>query len=126
MTSGSFTIAALFSWSNILQPVNTDGSSIFKLGSTIPVKFKLTSACAGNSSLVATIWVDRGSSFVDGTTIEATSTSAADSGNVFRYDPTGDQYIYNLATKPLSQGTWYIFIDLSDGLKHSIKISLKK
>src|SRR5205807_4610510 len=32
-----------------------------------------------------------------GSVDEATSTSAADSGNTFRYVPTGQQYIFNLS-----------------------------
>ena len=36
-----------------LQPINADGSSIFKLGSTISVKFKLQGASAGITNLVA-------------------------------------------------------------------------
>jgi uncharacterized repeat protein (TIGR03803 family) len=46
-----------FLWSDVLQPLNADGSSIFKLGSTIPVKFKLTGACAGITNLIAKIYV---------------------------------------------------------------------
>ena len=59
--------------------------------------------------------------------MEGASTSAADTGNTFRYDPTADQYIYNLATKPLSPGTWHIAIDLGDGSGNRLAalISLK-
>jgi hypothetical protein len=35
---------------------------------------------------------------------------ASDTGNSFRYDATGGQYIFNLATKGLSAGTWRIRI----------------
>ena len=41
---------------------------------------------------------------VIGTDMEAVSTSAADTGNQFRY--TGGQYIFNMATSGLSTGTW--------------------
>jgi hypothetical protein len=103
-----------FSWSGVLQPVNADGTSVFKLGSTIPVKFKLTGACAGNPGLVANIYFYKVSNS-EGPVNEATSTSAADTGTVFRYDG-GDQYIYNLGTKSLSPGTWSLGIDLHDGV----------
>ena len=102
---------AEYSWSGVLQPINADNSSVFKLGSTIPVKFKLTGACAGNSNFIAKIYLAKVDNNVEGTETEAISTSAADSGNTFRYDPTSDQYIFNLATKSLSQGTWQIRID---------------
>ena len=43
----TFTVTVTAAWSGVLQPVNADGSSIFKLGSTVPVKFQLTGASAG-------------------------------------------------------------------------------
>jgi hypothetical protein len=74
-----------------------------------------------------------------GSEVEATSTSAADTGNTFRYDASGDQYIYNLATKtftngnttPLSAGTWQIRIAQYNGTTEigtmgTVIISLKK
>jgi hypothetical protein len=66
------------------------------------------------------------SSGVVGTELEAASTSAADSGNTFRYDATSAQYIFNLGTKSLSQGTWQVRIDLGDGSTNLVLISLKK
>jgi hypothetical protein len=115
-----------YSWSGVLQPINADGSSIFKLGSTLPVKFRLTGGCSGNSTLVAHIYVAKISNNVVGTEMEAASTSAADSGNTFRYVGS-DQYLFNLATKPLSTGTWQIRIDLGDGVANRVvNVSLKK
>ena len=62
--------------------------------------------------------------------MEATSTAAADSGNTFRYDSTNAQYIFNLATKSLSQGTWKIRLDFYDGAdmaaSETVLVSLKK
>ena len=119
-----------FLWSDVLQPVNVDDSSIFKLGSTIPVKFKLTGACAGITNLIAKIYVAKFDNGIEGTVVEATSTAAADSGNTFRYDPTNAQYIFNLATKSLSQGTWRIRLDFYDGADNAanaaVLVSLKK
>jgi len=103
----------------VLQPIDGDDNSIFKLGSTIPAKFKLTNPATGNSAGIsnctAKLFVAQVSNNTIGSDLEATSTSAADSGNTFRYDPTADQYIFNLASKPLSTGTWLIKIDFSDG-----------
>lgn len=114
-------------WSGILQPINADGSSIFKLGSTVPVKFALTGSCAVavQGSLVAKLFVAKLTNNVAGTELEATSTSAADSGNTFRYDPTSAQYVFNLGTKSLSSGTWQLRIDLGDGAARTVRISLK-
>src|SRR5206468_2750844 len=38
-SSASFHVTVTYSWSGVLQPVNVDGSSVFKGGSTVPVKF---------------------------------------------------------------------------------------
>jgi len=78
----------------IQQPINADGSSVFN-GSrgVIPVKFKLMGLCAGNSTLVARIFLAKITNAVLGTEVEATSTSAADTGNTFRYDATSGTVI---------------------------------
>ncbi|MBI1757012.1 MAG: PxKF domain-containing protein [Fimbriimonas ginsengisoli] len=112
----------IVSWSGVLQPINADGSSIFKLGSTIPVKFTLTGASTGGL-ITAHIYLAKISGSVVGTEVEAVSTSTADVGNTFRSAPP--QWIFNLATKGLSTGTWQVRIDLGDGEIHIFNISLK-
>jgi hypothetical protein len=115
---------------------------VFKLGSTIPVKFKLTNQCFG-SNLAAKIYVTQLDNNPEGTVLEAVSTSAADTGNQFRYDAAGAQYIFNLSTKlPFpttpptywSKGDWKIRIDFYFGdpanggyiaASKYVKISLK-
>ena len=62
----------------------------------------------------------------DGTELEAINSNPADSGWVFRYDALAGQYIYNLGTKNLTSGDWYLHIDLGDHVDHVVKISLKK
>jgi hypothetical protein len=106
------------------QPINPDGSSIFKAGSTIPVKFQLTGASAGVSNAVAHLLVARVSNGIEGTYLEATTNGAADTGNLFRSDGPGS-YIYNLSTKGMATGTWSLRADLGDGVAHSIVVSLK-
>ncbi len=112
--------------SGILQPINADGSSIFKLGNTIPVKFQLWDA-GGNfiTNAVAKIYVAKISDGIIGTEMEANSTSNATTGNLFRYDSTSNQYIFNLGTKTLSTGTWQIRIELDDGTSKTVTIGLK-
>jgi hypothetical protein len=106
------------------QPINPDDSSLFKGGSTIPVKFQLQGASAGVSNLVAHLLVARVSSGVTGTYLEATTNGTADSGNVFRSDGAG-HYIYNLSTKGMASGTWSLRADLGDGVGHSVLVSLR-
>ncbi len=117
------TVKVIYTWADLQQPVNLDGSSIFKFGSTIPLKFQLTGASA-SQVITAKVYLAKVSNNVIGSDVEAISTSAADSGNTFR-SSGGGQYIFNLSTKPLSIGTWQIRIDLGDGELHTVLISLK-
>jgi len=116
-----------YDYSGVLQPINNDGSSIFKIGKgrTIPVKFQLKDAL-GNyvSSAIAKIYLAKLSDSVIGTEEKAVSTSAATEGNLFRYDSSSDQYIFNLSTENLSVGTWQIRIELDDGSSKFVDISL--
>jgi len=108
-----------------LQPINPDGSSVFKQGSTVPVKFKLQGASAGIANLAAHLTVARMSSSVTGTYVEASSNGAADGGNTFRYDTAAKQYIFNLSTKAMSTGTWSLRADLGDRVEHTVNVSLR-
>ncbi|MFT3922033.1 MAG: PxKF domain-containing protein [Myxococcales bacterium] len=108
------------------QPINADGTSVFKLGRTVPVKFRLTGPSAGVSDLVARLFVAKVSDGVEGTFVEADSTSAADDGNTFRYDCGAKQYIFNLSTKALTKGTWALSAVLGDGVLHSVHVSFVK
>lgn len=109
------TFQVLHSWSNVLQPVNVDGSSVFRLGSTVPVKFRLTAGSAAVTTLAARITVAHVSNGIVGTEVEAIATGNADAGNVFRYDAQEGQYVFNWGTKGLAEGTWQLRIELLDG-----------
>jgi lysophospholipase L1-like esterase len=125
-TTKSCTTTVGYAFSGILQPVNPDGSSIFKLGSTVPVKFSLTDAGGViQSAAVANLTIAKVDNSIDGSYIETTSTSAATTGTLFRYDATSQQYIFNLGTKELSKGTWSLKVTLDDGSSYVQRISLK-
>ena len=94
---------------------------VYKLGRTIPVKFSLHDADG--------IYIGTAISRLylrpeGGLEIEATSTSAATEGNLFRPVADDEQYIFNLATKPLSAGLWTMRIELDDGTSKYIDITL--
>ncbi len=108
-------------WSGVLSPLKADG--VYKLGRTIPVKFALTGACATDTTLQARLYATKVNDGVVGTEVEASSTSSADSGNLFRY--SDGQYIFNLGTSGLTKGTWQLRIDLGDGVEHTVLISLR-
>ena len=112
--AGSF----LYNMSAILPPFNPDGSSVWKYGSTIPVKVRITD-CAGNavSTLKPKIGTSLDSSAPPSAPVdEAMSTSSADTDSVMRFDSTAGQYIYNYATKTLadSNATYYMYVRGTD------------
>jgi hypothetical protein len=101
----------------ILPPVNSDGTSVFKGGRTVPVQFRV---CDGNGVSISTPGVV--SSFLltgtyNGTVAtEAETVSAINTDTAFRWDPTNQQWIFNLSTNGLSLGQTYIYtIKLNDG-----------
>jgi hypothetical protein len=115
-----------------LQPVNADGSSIFKLGSTVPVKFAVSGDSAGITNATAKLTYRKVDNGIEGTVMEATSTATATSGNLFRYDTASRQYVFNWGTKGLEQGTYKLSINLGDGTvedpqtKNHVLVSLRK
>lgn len=112
-----------YTWSGFLAPVNADGSSVFKLGRTIPVKFALTGASAGITNAAARLYVAKISDNVVGTEVEADSTAAATAGNLFRY--SDGQYIFNMSTDGLTAGTYQLRVDTGDGVLRVVNVSLK-
>jgi DNA/RNA endonuclease G (NUC1) len=116
-------IGVAYSWSGLLPPINADGSSVYKLGRTIPVKFSLTGASAGINTAVVRLTLAKISDGVTGTAIEVESTSAATTGNLFRSSGDG-QYIFNLSTKGLMPGTYQLGVDMGDGVLRFVNISL--
>jgi predicted extracellular nuclease len=101
-----------YNTSGFLQPINADGTSVFKYSSTIPVKIQFTN-CDGSvpANLAPTITLTMVSGATPGMQInEPVSTSAADTTGVMRF--SSSQYIYNLATRPLpdSSATYRITV----------------
>ena len=102
------------------QPINADGSSNFKQGSTIPVKVRITCdgvPLAGVSPDVDLVRID---SSPEGPVNEVVSSSAADDGDNMRV--ADGKYMFNLSTKrsqfnagaDLVQGTYRLTVDDSD------------
>lgn len=119
------TFAVVYNFIGFLPPIPNDGSGLFKLGSTVPVKFQLTDA---NGALISTavahltIQMISNSTLV-GTPIDATAPGNADVGDLFRFD--GTQYIFNWSTKPVSTGTWQLQARLDDGTVHTVVMGTK-
>jgi hypothetical protein len=107
-------VSLLYAHSNLLPPVNADGSSVFKYGSTVPVKIRITD-CAGKPvpGLRPEIGTSTSGSLASGDPIDETpSSTAADTTGRMRYDRCEGLYIYNFATRYLSNpnGTYWFYI----------------
>ncbi|KRA31452.1 MULTISPECIES: PxKF domain-containing protein [unclassified Nocardioides] len=88
--------------SAILQPINTTGArSDFKIGSTIPVKIRVTGCDGANvSGLTPTVSLAKISTpDPDGNVAEESVSAPATNGLAMRWSTTDLQYIYNLSTK---------------------------
>jgi hypothetical protein len=122
--------------SGILDPVNADGSSVFQISRTIPLKIRITGCASpyaafdGATPLVSLTAVgDDGSTPVN----EVVSSSAADDGNTMRLAGDG-QYIFNLSTKrsqfnnglDLTPGRYQLTISGSGFADISVGFSLRK
>jgi hypothetical protein len=103
--------------SGILAPVITDESKAYKAGSTLPVKFQLTDE-AGNylTDATAKINVEDANGVSAGPVVE---------DNLFRYDASENQYIFNLSTKSMSPGKYNIRVDTDSGTIYSFNVILK-
>jgi len=102
----------------ILQPIDADGTSVFKKGSTVPAKFRVCDA-GGNS--VGTSGVV--SSFKLTATVSGTAVAYPDEDvysttpdTAFRWSSTDQLWIFNINTKNSTASKTYIYtITLNDG-----------
>lgn len=116
-------------WAGFVPPLGPDNKRLFKRGSTIPVKFRISdpegSPVTDAYATLAVYYKDAGAA--DGLP-EVVSTAAGDWGDQFRYDPKDDLYIFNLSTKHPSFYDYYtykIVVTLDDGQEHEVGFSLK-
>jgi hypothetical protein len=110
----------------ILQPINADGSSVFKQGSTVPAKFRV---CDANGNSIGSQGV------VQGFAVQVTNATgdivneAVDSttpDTTFRWSATDQLWIFNISTKSLSSGKGYTYqVVLNDGSNLLFKYTLK-
>ena len=111
-----------------LPPINPDGSSVWKSGRTIPVKFALYDPLGNpisNATCYLATW--QVSSQILGSVPETAEAVYADAGDSFRYCPEDDQYIYNLSTKGMATGTWMLRVtaDGWPGFEALVQIGLR-
>jgi len=130
-TTGTYQV--VYRYDGFLQPINDTAhqvgttTSVFKAGSTVPVKLQLKKS---NGTVVQTnaapVWLApvKGSS-MNAPVDESVYTASADSGSTYRYDSSAQQYIYNWKT-PNTGGIYYrIGVTLDDGQSYFVNIGLK-
>jgi hypothetical protein len=117
-----------------MQPINdmtynpTQSLSVFKGGSTVPVKFQLKKA---NGTIIqastSPIWLSpQKGSAMSASIDESVYSVSATGGTTYRYDAATQQYIYNWSTKGLTTGYWYrIYVKLEDGTVQSVVVGIK-
>jgi hypothetical protein len=125
------TYKVTYRWDGFLQPINDTAHqvgtsvSVFKAGSTVPVKFQLKNA-AGTvvKAVTAPEWLTPVKGTAMSVPVNDTATAASvDSGSAFSYD--GSQYQYNWKT-PSTAGYWYsVGVKLDDGTTQYVTIGLK-
>jgi len=102
----------------ILQPINANGTSVFNQGRTVPAKFRVCDAngiSIGTPGVVASFFLTQ---IVTGTMTtqvqDVVDTNVPDTA--FRWDPTDQQWIFNITTVNLAAGSTYVYtITLNDG-----------
>ena len=151
--TGSFGITVLYPvFGGFSEPIDPNGNSVFKLGSTIPIRFQLKwpdgqpvidakaqiynakisdKIVGGGLDESGSIAQERQGKVEENSPPAGTTASAApsnvrppSSGNYFTYDSSSGLYTYNLGSGNLSAGTWQIKIVLDDGSTHTVNISL--
>ena len=111
------------------MPLLNDGSALYQSGRTVPAKFQLTAADGTFvTNAVATIQVFHVLNTPTGTmdmSVNTVASGLSNIGNLFRFDPTSNQYIYNMSTSGFASGTYLLRTALNDGTTYDVNFSIK-
>jgi hypothetical protein len=131
-TFATGTLTILYKWSGFAQPINDtaynpgQGMSVFKGGSTVPVKFQLKNASGALvQAIIAPLWLTpQKLSPMSAPVGEPTYSDPVTSGTTYKWD--GTQYQYNWSTKGLQTGYWYrIYAKFEDGTTQSVVVGVR-
>ncbi len=129
--NGEGNIGVTYLFIGFEQPINADGSSIFK-GGTVPVKIRISDANgAPVTDANAYVFFTVKTGAVVGDTQEAISQSAASTGNQMRYDPLENHYVFqwDITGAAITNGTYQLWVDLGEGKcgeMHQVCLSIAK
>ncbi|HHU09789.1 MAG TPA: SGNH/GDSL hydrolase family protein [Intrasporangiaceae bacterium] len=124
------TYRVIYAYGEVKEPISKDGTSVFKAGSTVPVRFQLTDyderGVGGATVTLGTISTYDIEGTVDPMEMERvpSTSGSANSGNLFR-SSSGGQYAYNLSTKGMAPGSYMLYIRLDDGKQYTAVFTLR-
>jgi pimeloyl-ACP methyl ester carboxylesterase len=130
--TSSFFIRSLYTFGGFLQPINDTGhmitanTSVFKAGSTVPVKFQFKNASGTVVQVPGGVpWISpsQGPTLSSPVT-ESVYTDQPTSGSAYEWST--DHYQYNWKTDKSQAGYWYyLYVVLGDGSVYYTIIGLK-
>ena len=112
----------------VLAPVAADGTSVFKAGRTVPIKFQVFDVNGVSIGTPGTVSSFRIIDVIAGTVTTPVDLPVASTtpDTTFRFDPVAQQWIFNLDTSGLTAGSTYVFrIGLSDGSHIDFQFGLR-
>lgn len=128
------TLTIQYKWDGFSQPINDvvyqvgQSKSVFKGGSTIPVKFQLKKSDGTPvQANIAPVWLTPQRGLAMNSSIdESVYSVSGTSGAVYKWDSIAQQYVYNWSTKGLTAGYWYtLYAKLDDDNTYSVTVGLR-
>lgn len=128
------TYRVIYRWDGFLQPINDTAhqvglaTSVFKAGSTVPVKFQVKRADGTVVQLPSLpLWLTPAKGGATSAAVdEALYGDLVTNGTAYRWDATAQQYIYNWGTAKNQAGFyWRIGARLDDGQTYYVNIGLR-
>jgi hypothetical protein len=112
----------------ILQPIDSDDSSVFKQGSTVPAKFRVCDANGVSMGTPGVVTDFKLTKTLTGTieNIVNEDVISTTPDTAFRWSLSDQQWIFNINTKNLTKGKTYVYrISLNDGSAIDFMFGLK-
>jgi len=111
----------------ILPPIDPQGISVWNQGRTVPAKFRVcdvNGVSIGNAGVVSSFLLVE---IISGTVTDVDQTvSSTTVDTAFRWDPTAQQWIFNISTAALAAGETYVYsIQLNDGSTINFRFGLR-
>jgi lysophospholipase L1-like esterase len=118
----------IYAYGEVREPINADGSSVFRAGRVVPVKFAVTdwdrNPVDSATARLSYVRAYHDENIPDKEEVAITNV-AATTGDLFRYDAREEQYIYNWSTRGMKAGTYQLFITLDDGEQYTAVLTLQ-